>query len=167
MDLNTHKYTLIPRGPVRGIAGNATITEKTEIELNDFQALKVLLQGHILQIADSSEGNVGDPVLISSFVDDVNPQAIAENVNLVPDVTEGGSKRCVAAYSKVFGLPRDFKPGSIEVKAEAPSISEGETITVPAPEPSHSGGSGTSSGEGSENGASGPHTPDIPTEEND
>lgn len=162
MDLNTHKYTLVPRGPVRGIADNTTITEKTEIELNDFQALKVLFQGHTLQIADSSEGNVGDPVLISDFVDGVDPQVIAENVNLVPDVTEGGSKRCVAAYSKVFGLPRDFKPGLIEV-TEAPSISEGETIVAPTPEPSKpTGGSGTSSGEGSGSGA---QEPNPPTEE--
>ena len=108
--MNTTKYTLIPRGPVRGI-DRKVITEKTEIELNDFEALKVLLAGHTLTTGEEPDVTV---VKISDFVEDVDPQVINESVNLVPDVT-AGSKTVNTSYSKVFGWPRCYEPGTIEV----------------------------------------------------
>ena len=108
--MNTTKYTLIPRGPVRGI-DKTIVTEKTEIELNDFEALKVLLQGHTLTTGEEPDVTV---VKISDFVEGVDPQVINEPVNLVPDVT-AGCKTVNASYCKVFGSPRCYEPGSIEV----------------------------------------------------
>lgn len=123
-------YTLIPRGPVRGIGDNITITEKTKIELNDFQALKVLLQGHSLLKGD----NMDEVVKITDFVDHVDPQAILETVNLVPDTT-AGVKSVNSSVTKVFGLPREYKPVSIE--AEVKTEDKNENVPVaPAPTPS-------------------------------
>ena len=128
--MNTTKYTLIPRGPVRRI-DRKVITEKREIELNDFEALKGLLAGHTLTTGEEPDVTV---VKISDFVEDVDPQVINESVNLVPDVT-AGSKLVNASYSKVFGWPRCYEPGTIEVgkvvngaatTADVPPVSEPE-----------------------------------------
>lgn len=125
--MSTTKYTLIPRGPVRGIGENVTITDKCEIELNDFQAVKVLLQGHSLL-----KGSKMDEVVkIGDFVEGVDPQAIKENVNLVEDYT-AGCKRANVSYSKVFGLPRDFVPGSSKV--DAAGKVDGENAPAATPE---------------------------------
>lgn len=127
--MSTTKYTLVPRGPVRGIGDNITITEKTEIDLNDFQALKVLLQGHSLLKGASMD----EVVKISDFVEDVDPQAILETVNLVPDTT-AGCKSINASVSKVFGLPREYKPQSLV--AEVEEEKKENTPVTPAPTPS-------------------------------
>lgn len=127
--MGTTKYTLVPRGPVRGI-GDTIITEKTEIELNDFQALKVLLQGHSLLKGDAMD----EVVKISDFVEGVDPQVINESVNLVPDVT-AGSKSVNTAYSKVFGSPREFVPQSIvaETAVEEEAVVVNETSAPDTP----------------------------------
>ena len=125
--MSTTKYTLVPRGPVRGIGDNITITEKTEIELNDFQALKVLLQGHSLLKGSSMD----EVVKISDFVENIDPQAILETVNLVPDTT-AGCKSVNASIAKVIGLPREYKPQSLV--AEVAEETETAPVTpTPAP----------------------------------
>ena len=117
--MNKNTYILIPRGPVRGI-GVSVIYDECEIELNDFEALKVLLQGHILALAKD-----GTAVTVKDFVEDVNPQAILETVNLVPDVT-AGNKVVDNSKCKVFGSPREFNPSTIEVKVEAADETKAE-----------------------------------------
>lgn len=124
--MSTTKYTLIPRGPVRGIGDNITITEKTKIELNDFQALKVLLQGHSLLKGD----NMDEVVKITDFVDHVDPQAILETVNLVPDTT-AGVKSVNSSVTKVFGLPREYKPVSIEAEVKTEDNKENVPVAPP------------------------------------
>lgn len=126
--MSTTKYTLVPRGPVRGIGDNITITKKTEIELNDFQALKVLLQGHSLLKGD----NMDEVVKITDFVDHVDPQAILETVNLVPDTT-AGVKSVNSSVTKVFGLPREYKPVSIEAEVKTEDNKENVTVAPPTP----------------------------------
>lgn len=125
--MSTTKYTLVPRGPVRGIGDNITITEKTEIDLNDFQALKVLLQGHSLLKGDSMD----EVVKITDFVDHVDPQAILETVNLAPDTT-AGVKSVNSSVVKVVGLPREYKPVSMEAEVKKPAEDKKEeTPTTP------------------------------------
>ena len=121
--MNTNTYILTPRGPVRGI-GDKVIYDECEIELNDFQAVKVLLQGHQLKKDDVA-------VTLKDFVEDIDPQAIMEVVNVVPDVT-AGSKFVDSSKCKVFGYPRVFAPSKIDV--EAPAGEEGGEDPTPGEE---------------------------------
>lgn len=138
--MSTTKYTLIPRGPVRGIGINTTITDKCTIELNDFQALKVLLQGHSLL-----KGSKMDEVVkISDFVEDVDPQAVLEKVNLGPDYT-AGCKRANTSRTKIVGVPRDFAPNTSEV--DKTGKVDGQEAAKSKPEPIKPASDSTSSSE--------------------
>ena len=120
MDMEVRTYRIVPRSPIRGI-GNDIITKETEMELNELQALKILLAGNQLY-------NGFTPVTIKDFVPDVDPQCI--NVgSLVDDPTNKGTKFTASSECKVFGNPRYYNPPIIDTTTaveEGPEKNEEE-----------------------------------------
>ena len=120
MSMELTLYKVVPRSPIRGI-GKDIIVNETEMELNELQALKILLAGNQLFKDDVQ-------VTIQDFVPDVDPQCI-HVCSLVDDPTNKGTKFTSSSECKVFGNPRDYVAPIIDATAateeEAPS--EGDT----------------------------------------
>ena len=123
MSMELTLYKVVPRSPIRGI-GKGIIVNETEMELNELQALKILLAGNQLYKDDV-------PVTIQDFVPDVDPQCIHVG-SLVDDPTNKGTKFTSSSECKVFGNPRDYvapiiyaRTASEDAEGEGPS--EGDT----------------------------------------
>ena len=120
MSMELTLYKVVPRSPIRGI-GKDIIVNETEMELNELQALKILLAGNQLFKDDVQ-------VTIQDFVPDVDPQCIHVG-SLVDDPTNKGTKFTSSSECKVFGNPRDYVAPIIDATAatEEDTPSEGGT----------------------------------------
>lgn len=123
--METAKYTVIPRMPIRGIK-DTIITEETELELNELELLKVLIMGHTVLDKDD------DPVTLKDIVPDVDPQVVAAT-SLVDDVTGKDCKFVASSECKVFGTPRCYKEPVISLveKKEDNNGGGGQPPTTP------------------------------------
>ena len=110
MSMELTLYKVVPRSPIRGI-GKGIIVNETEMELNELQALKILLAGNQLFKDDVQ-------VTIQDFVPDVDPQCIHVG-SLVDDPTNKGTKFTSSSECKVFGNPRDYVAPIIDATAAA------------------------------------------------
>ena len=120
MSMELTLYKVVPRSPIRGI-GKDIIVNETDMELNELQALKILLAGNQLFKDDVQ-------VTIQDFVPDVDPQCIHVG-SLVDDPTNKGTKFTSSSECKVFGNPRDYAAPIINATAatEEETPSEGDT----------------------------------------
>lgn len=135
--METKKYTVIPRMPIRGIK-DTIITEETELELNELELLKVLLMGHIVLDEDD------EPVVLKDIVPEVDPQAIPTG-GLVDDVSAQDSRFVASSECKVFGSPRYYKEPVISLVESSKgdeSSGTGDISGTPTTPPEGGGGQG-------------------------